>query len=672
MAMFKRFHLLALLLATVLHLQATTVTSTAGKLSTILTNHDVYSLTVNGTLDARDFLFINDELVHLRILDLTNATIVAYNSTPSDGMLPGAYIYANNTLPYCAFAGMVKLQTVNLPANLTAIDYGAFAGCKALTAINFPSSLKKIGDDAFNSCSSLKQVTIDGSINYLGSKAFAHCNNLTTLVINPSGDIEIGDEAFAHCMKLNNVTIGTAVTSLGNGTFATCKELKKINILPGSKLEDIGDMTFYRSGLEELDLEYTPHLTHIGAWALARTKLKTFSLPAHVKRLDEGILYYTNTLSTLELPNTLSYLSDYMLAGCNHIKGTPFMTQNMGNIGDYAIFNQSQHAKITVPQRVYYIGTHAMSGITQLREITSEPAKAPELGDNVWAGINQSSVKLNVKEESLNNYLAALQWQDFLVGVAQLRGDVNCDGFVNTLDATSLRSYLIEGITEGINLDRTDVASNGRIDIGDIVAIYNIINGVKPADYPMNLWFEDEIEALGSETATHKAKIEISLNNTINYTAFQFDIITPSFITIDGATLSNRCIGHEVYVGQFEDNNYRLLCYSPASDDIEGYNGLLLTLNVSSSQDFSNNDYITLRRIYFADYQENVYYDNNININILGPSAIETITVDENDQPVNVYNTQGQLLRQNVTASQATLGLPSGIYIVGNKKVVVK
>ena len=139
MAMFKRFHLLALLLATVLHLQATTVTSTAGKLSTILTNHDVYSLTVNGTLDARDFLFINDELVHLRILDLTNATIVAYNSTPSDGMLPGAYIYANNTLPYCAFAGMVKLQTVNLPANLTAIDYGAFAGCKALTAINFPS-----------------------------------------------------------------------------------------------------------------------------------------------------------------------------------------------------------------------------------------------------------------------------------------------------------------------------------------------------------------------------------------------------------------------------------------------------------------------------------------------------------------------------------------------------
>ncbi|MBO4722268.1 MAG: leucine-rich repeat protein [Muribaculaceae bacterium] len=670
--MFKRFYLLALLLATVLHLQAATVTSTAGKLSTVVTYHDTHSLTVNGTLDARDFLFIADELHYLRILDLSNATIVAYNSTLSDGLLPGEYRYAANTLPYCALAGIVRLETVILPTNLTAIDYGAFAGCPRLTEITFPASLKTIGDDAFNSCLSLKQLTIANNINHLGSKAFAHCSSLTTLVINPNGDIEIGDEAFADCRALNNVTIGNTVTALGNGTFNNCISLKKINILPGSNLEDIGDMTFYRSGIEELDLEYTPHLKHLGAWALAKTKLKNFILPTYVKSLDEGTLFYTKTLTTLELPKNLSYLPDYMLAGCDHIKGTPFMTQNMGHIGDFAIFNQSQHPKITVPQRVYYIGTHAMSGITELREITSEPLKVPELGDNVWAGINQSQVMLHVKEESLNDYRAASQWQDFLVDVAQLRGDVNSDGFVNTIDATCLRRYLIEGITEGINLNRTDVASNGRTDIADIVAIYNIINGVKPADYPSNLWFEDDIEALGAMTATRKANIEISLNNTINYTAFQFDITTPSHITIEGATLSSRCLGHEVYVGKVEDNLYRLLCFSPASDDIEGYNGLLVTLNVSSTQNISNNEQITLRRIYFADYQENVYYNNNLDINIIGNSAIENITADDNDIPVNVYNTQGQLLRQNVLPSQATNGLPAGIYLVGGKKVIVK
>lgn len=670
--MFKRFYLIALLLSTVLHLQAVTVTSTAGKLSTVLTDYGAISLTVNGTIDARDFKFIADEMLNLKTLNLTNATIVEYTSTISDGLIAGVYHYAASTLPYCALTGMIKLETVNLPSNLTAIDYGAFAGCTKLKAITFPVTLKKIGDDAFNSCSSLTQVNIANAINYLGSKAFAHCTSLTTLVINPNGAIEIGDEAFADCQVLNNVSIGTTITNLGNGTFTACKALKKINITPGSQLKDIGDMAFYRSGLEEIDLEYTPHLEHLGAWALARTKLKKFTLPAHVKRLDEGTLFYNEKLTTLELPNTLSYLPDYMLAGCDHINGSPFMTQNLGNIGDFAFFNQSQHPKLTVPQRVYYIGTHAMSGITELREITSEPIQVPELGENVWAGINQSRVKLNVKEESLNDYCSAEQWMNFLVNVAQLRGDINSDGYVNTLDAIGEWKYLVEGITQDINPSLTDVSHNERVDVADIVAIYNIINRTEPTGYPMQYWFEDDIEAIGRETASRMAKIEISLNNTINYTAFQFDIVTPSHINIDGATLSGRGLGHEIHLGQTENNSYRLVSFSPNGDDFEGNSGQLVTLNISSTQNFNNNDYITLRRIYFADHEENIYYNNNLHINIIGVSAIENITTDSNDKPVNVYNTQGQLLRQGVAPGQATQGLPTGIYIVGDKKVIVK
>lgn len=668
----KRFYLLALLLATVLQIQAATVTSTAGKLSKKVTNHNITELIVNGTLDARDFLFITDELAKLKNLDLTNATIVAYNSTLTDGLLPGAYHYPDNTLPYCALVGMVTLQTVNLPASLTAIDYGAFAGCSGLTAITFPASLKTIGDDAFNSCSSLTKVVIEGFINTLGSKAFAHCTKLSALIISPTVAITIGDEVFADCPILSNVRIGRTVTSLGNGTFNGCKALKKINIMAGSKLEDIGDMAFYNTALEVLDLEYTPNLKHLGAWALARTKLKEFSLPNHVRSLDEGTLFYNSNLTTLELPKTLSYLPDYMLAGCDNLKGSHFMTQNMGYVGDFAIYNHSQHKAITVPLKTYYIGSHAMAGMTGLQEITSEPLNVPELGDDVWAGVNQSRVKLSVKEESLNDYRAAEQWQDFLVNVAQMRGDINNDGYVNTLDATSERRYLVEGITEGIILNRTDVNDNGSTNVADIVAIYNIINGSEPIENPIQYWFEDEIKALGSETATRKAKIEISLNNTINYTAFQFDITTPSHITIDGATISSRGLGHEIYVGKVGNNLHRLLCYSPTCDDFEGYEGQLVTLNISSTKNISNKDQISLDHIYFVDYEENTYYNKNLNLNILGTSAIDNITADESNLPVNVYNTQGQLLRQNVSPSQATIGLPAGIYIVGGKKVIVR
>ncbi len=54
------------------------------------------------------------------------------------------------------------------------------------------------------------------------------------------------------------------------------------------------------------------------------------------------------------------------------------------------------------------------------------------------------------------------------------------------------------------------------------------------------------------------------------------------------------------------------------------------------------------------------------------PTAIGTIDMDAYNTLVNVYNVQGQLIRENVKAGEATLNLPRGIYIVGDKKVVVK
>ena len=54
------------------------------------------------------------------------------------------------------------------------------------------------------------------------------------------------------------------------------------------------------------------------------------------------------------------------------------------------------------------------------------------------------------------------------------------------------------------------------------------------------------------------------------------------------------------------------------------------------------------------------------------PTAIGTIGLDSYNEVVNVYNAQGQLVRRNVKASEATRNLPAGIYVVGNKKVIVK
>lgn len=668
----KRFLIFITMIAAVLNMQAITVTTSAGQLATVVSDHSITSLTINGTIDARDFKFITDELVNLKTLDLSNVTINAYNSTLDDDMIAGEYQHQVRTLPYCALTGMITLQNLTLPANLKAIDYGALAGCTGLTAITIPSGVKRIGDDAFNYCSALTQVEIKGAVDFLGNSAFAHCHNLKKVVLNSYVPMVIGDNAFADCIKLDDVVINNFVTSIGDGAFNGCSALKSIYIQRESKIENIGDKAFYNSALESLNFDRMPLLKHLGAWALARTQLKKVSIPANVKSLDEGVLFYNDKLTTIELPKTLSYLPDYMLAGCEAINGTMFMTPNMGNIGDYAIYNQSQHSTINVPGNVYYIGSQAMAGMTGLDEITSEPLKVPELGDDVWLGIDQSRVKLNVNSESIEDYSAAEQWMNFLIGVAQLRGDINGDGFVNTADATAEWHFIINGDSQGIDTNRTDVNSDTDVNVGDIVSIYNIINGNVPFEKPHRPYLDDIIEGNGTAISAKTAKVDITINNTHNYTAFQFNITTPSNITITDVTLSERCLGHEIHFSKNGTNQYNLVAFSPANEDIEGYGGVIMTLSISSTKTITNNDKITLDDILFADNLENVYRRNNISINLLGVSAIDDITVDDSDRPVDVYNTQGQLLRQGVMPDQATQGLPAGIYIVGGKKILVR
>ncbi len=56
-------------------------------------------------------------------------------------------------------------------------------------------------------------------------------------------------------------------------------------------------------------------------------------------------------------------------------------------------------------------------------------------------------------------------------------------------------------------------------------------------------------------------------------------------------------------------------------------------------------------------------------------TGIDGVVADSDtrpEAPVNVYTVTGQLVRANVAADSATDGLPAGIYVAGNKKVVVK
>ena len=60
----------------------------------------------------------------------------------------------------------------------------------------------------------------------------------------------------------------------------------------------------------------------------------------------------------------------------------------------------------------------------------------------------------------------------------------------------------------------------------------------------------------------------------------------------------------------------------------------------------------------------------NVTTNSTVVTAISEISVE--GQGVNVYDMKGVLLRRGVAPTEATHGLPTGVYVINGKKVLVK
>ena len=143
-----------------------TIDITAGGLSTALTTDEfssLSSLTLTGTMDARDFKTLRDKMPLLTDLDFTGTSILAYTGT--DGTYPSSIstIYPANTIPQYAFYGKVSLTSALIPSSVTSIGSSVFQSCSSLTSFIIPSTINSIGTYAFYGCTGLTSIYSNSS-----------------------------------------------------------------------------------------------------------------------------------------------------------------------------------------------------------------------------------------------------------------------------------------------------------------------------------------------------------------------------------------------------------------------------------------------------------------------------------------------------------------------------
>ena len=104
------------------------------------------------------------------------------------------------------------MESIKLPANITAIPYEMFVGCKSLKSIVIPDNVKNIGISAFSGCTSLESVTTGAKTNWIDRYAFKDCTSLKTFILR-NGISTLDSTAFQNCTALTDIRIDGTPTS---------------------------------------------------------------------------------------------------------------------------------------------------------------------------------------------------------------------------------------------------------------------------------------------------------------------------------------------------------------------------------------------------------------------------------------------------------------------------
>lgn len=360
-----------------------TITLTPGSLIARLTANELSttdSLTLFGTIDARDFTIMRDSMPKLAVVDLSSVTIVKYSGQLGPR---GQWQrdYPANMTPFSAFENKRSLMAVKLPNSIHTIEIASFEGCNNLSSVNIPSSVTILGTSAFNRCVSLTSVTIPESVVTIGVDAYSSCIGLKAVTI-PSSVKTIGAGAFSGCTGLTSFTIPDSVLVIGNSAFWGCDKINAFKI-PAS-VTSIGIRAFSQCSAPITVATENPNYSNLDGVLFNKdqtvliycpiSKTGSYTIPVTVKKIEESAFSECKKLSVVKLPASID------------------------TIGYSAFYNCTDLANIILPANIKYIGYNAFSGCMSLPSIYI-PNSITSIEDGTFfrAGLGSITIPSSVK-----------------------------------------------------------------------------------------------------------------------------------------------------------------------------------------------------------------------------------------------------------------------------------
>ena len=178
-----------------------------------------------------------------------------------------------------------------------------------------------------------------------------------------------------------------------------------------------------------------------------------------------------------------------------------------------------------------------------------------------------------------------------------------------------------------------------------------------------------------------QVQMSIKMKNTAAIRGFQFDLFLPEGVTV-AKTAKGKYIGslnedrlpaedeHTLILSEQTDGSIRFLCGSLYDETFTGTDGEIVTLTVNIDGNMVNGNYaISLKNMKLTETDISKFYETEeveTTLTVTGATGINSIELQD---PFDVYTLDGIKVRSKVTTTE---NLPSGVYIVNGRNVVVK
>lgn len=204
---------------------------------------------------------------------------------------------------------------------VTQINNGTFFFCDSLTSVVFSDSLERICNGAFGQCTRLAHISaFPETLIDLGSNTFYYCYQLFEPITIPAQITELKSTVFKDS-GITAIHIPAGVISIKQTAFSGCRQLRSIEVDDANPVYDsrnhcnalieTATNTLFL-GCKNTNIPFG--VTSIASGAFSSSG-KHIILPNSVERLEDGAFLRCDSLFSITLPSSVSYIGDKAL-GC--------------------------------------------------------------------------------------------------------------------------------------------------------------------------------------------------------------------------------------------------------------------------------------------------------------------------------------------------------------------